>query len=179
MDEVMAGSAPRQEGSGPLAAEKALLASAKKLGLFCSGAASQKYPTNLAGSAGDHGGDCGHSHRNSGDGIRDSARGEICGPQRRRGAAWRNSAAARSFGVIQDPQSGFSEPSPRATCCARRWRFSAGLQSMIRSILSRLVARSLKRWSPRSATRCKRESQGACSSRPSPAPAIPASRAAR
>ena len=47
MDEVMAGSAPRQEGSGPLAAEKALLASAKKLGLFCSGAASQKYPTNL------------------------------------------------------------------------------------------------------------------------------------
>jgi alkylation response protein AidB-like acyl-CoA dehydrogenase len=47
MDEVMAGSAPREEGSGPLAAEKALLASAKKLGLFCSGAASQKYPTNL------------------------------------------------------------------------------------------------------------------------------------
>ncbi|MGB6158116.1 MAG: acyl-CoA dehydrogenase family protein [Acidobacteriaceae bacterium] len=47
MDEVMAGSAPRQEGSGPLAAEKAVLASAKKLGLFCSGAASQKYPTNL------------------------------------------------------------------------------------------------------------------------------------
>ena len=47
MDEVMAGSAPREEASGPLAAEKALLASAKKLGLFCSGAASQKYPTNL------------------------------------------------------------------------------------------------------------------------------------
>jgi alkylation response protein AidB-like acyl-CoA dehydrogenase len=47
MDEVMAGSAPRQEASGPLAAEKALLASAKKLGLFCAGAASQKYPTNL------------------------------------------------------------------------------------------------------------------------------------
>src|ERR1700728_180097 len=47
MDEVMAGPAPRQEVSGPLAAEKALLASAKKLGLFCSGAASQKYPTNL------------------------------------------------------------------------------------------------------------------------------------
>jgi butyryl-CoA dehydrogenase len=47
MDEVMAGSAPRQEASGPLAAEKALLGSAKKLGLFCSGAASQKYPTNL------------------------------------------------------------------------------------------------------------------------------------
>ena len=30
-----------------MAAEKALLAGAKKLGLFCSGAASQKYPTNL------------------------------------------------------------------------------------------------------------------------------------
>jgi butyryl-CoA dehydrogenase len=47
MDEVMAGPSPRQEVSGPLGAEKALLASAKKLGLFCSGAASQKYPTNL------------------------------------------------------------------------------------------------------------------------------------
>ena len=47
MDEVMAGPSPREESSGPLAAEKALLASAKKLGLFCSGAASQKYPTNL------------------------------------------------------------------------------------------------------------------------------------
>ncbi len=47
MDEVMAGSAPRAELSGPLAAEKALLASAKKIGLFCAGAASQKYPTNL------------------------------------------------------------------------------------------------------------------------------------
>lgn len=47
MDEVMAGPSAREELSGPLAAEKALLASAKKLGLFCSGAASQKYPTNL------------------------------------------------------------------------------------------------------------------------------------
>jgi len=47
MDEVMAGPAPRAEAAGPLAAEKTLLASAKKLGLFCSGAASQKYPTNL------------------------------------------------------------------------------------------------------------------------------------
>lgn len=47
MDEVMSGPSPREEASGPLAGEKALLASAKKLGLFCSGAASQKYPTNL------------------------------------------------------------------------------------------------------------------------------------
>jgi alkylation response protein AidB-like acyl-CoA dehydrogenase len=47
MDEVMSGPTPREEASGPLAGEKALLASAKKLGLFCSGAASQKYPTNL------------------------------------------------------------------------------------------------------------------------------------
>ena len=47
MDEVMAGPAQRAETAGPLAAEKGLLASAKKLGLFCSGAASQKYPTNL------------------------------------------------------------------------------------------------------------------------------------
>ncbi len=51
MDEVMAGpsstSAPRAEISGPLASERALLASAKKIGLFCAGAASQKYPTNL------------------------------------------------------------------------------------------------------------------------------------
>ncbi|HEX3987425.1 MAG TPA: acyl-CoA dehydrogenase family protein [Acidobacteriaceae bacterium] len=47
MDEVMAGPAPRSEATGPLAGQHALLASAKKLGLFCSGAASQKYPTNL------------------------------------------------------------------------------------------------------------------------------------
>ncbi len=47
MDEVMAGPAARSEATGPLAAEKALVAAAKKLGLFCSGAASQKYPTNL------------------------------------------------------------------------------------------------------------------------------------
>jgi butyryl-CoA dehydrogenase len=47
MDEVMAGPAPRSEATGPLAGEHALLAGAKKLGLFCSGAASQKYPTNL------------------------------------------------------------------------------------------------------------------------------------
>ncbi len=47
MDEVMAGPSAREEASGSLAGEKGLLASAKKLGLFCSGAASQKYPTNL------------------------------------------------------------------------------------------------------------------------------------
>jgi butyryl-CoA dehydrogenase len=47
MDEVMAGPAPRSEATGPLTGEHALLAGAKKLGLFCSGAASQKYPTNL------------------------------------------------------------------------------------------------------------------------------------
>jgi alkylation response protein AidB-like acyl-CoA dehydrogenase len=47
MDEVMAGPAAREEVTGPLGAEKLLLASAKKLGLFCSGAASQKYPTSL------------------------------------------------------------------------------------------------------------------------------------
>jgi butyryl-CoA dehydrogenase len=47
MDEVMAGPSAREEATGPLSTEKALLASAKKLGLFCAGAASQKYPTNL------------------------------------------------------------------------------------------------------------------------------------
>jgi butyryl-CoA dehydrogenase len=47
MDEVMAGPVPRSDAGGPLAAEHSLLASAKKVGLFCSGAASQKYPTNL------------------------------------------------------------------------------------------------------------------------------------
>ena len=48
MDEVMAGPGARgEQPQGPLAAERALLGSAKKLGLFCSGAASQKYPTSL------------------------------------------------------------------------------------------------------------------------------------
>ncbi|MGB9147808.1 MAG: acyl-CoA dehydrogenase family protein [Acidobacteriaceae bacterium] len=47
MDEVMSGASLRTELTGPFASEKALLASARKIGLFCSGAASQKYPTNL------------------------------------------------------------------------------------------------------------------------------------
>jgi alkylation response protein AidB-like acyl-CoA dehydrogenase len=47
MDEVMAGPSAREDATGPLGAEKLLLAGAKKLGLFCSGAASQRYPTNL------------------------------------------------------------------------------------------------------------------------------------
>jgi alkylation response protein AidB-like acyl-CoA dehydrogenase len=44
---VMAGPSTRTEATGALAAERALLAGAKKLGLFCAGAASQKYPANL------------------------------------------------------------------------------------------------------------------------------------
>ncbi|MGC9293052.1 MAG: acyl-CoA dehydrogenase family protein [Acidobacteriaceae bacterium] len=48
MDEVMAGPSAREERSGELAAEHALLASAKKLGLFCAGAASQRYGNDLA-----------------------------------------------------------------------------------------------------------------------------------
>jgi hypothetical protein len=47
MDEVMAGPGTKAEESGPLATEKALVRSAKKLALFCAGAASQKYPTTL------------------------------------------------------------------------------------------------------------------------------------
>jgi len=47
MDEVMAGPGARAETTGAMAVEKALLASAKKLALFCAGAASQKYPTTL------------------------------------------------------------------------------------------------------------------------------------
>lgn len=47
MDEVMAGPSPREEQSGALAAQRALLASAKKIGLFCAGAASQKFGQGL------------------------------------------------------------------------------------------------------------------------------------
>ena len=47
MDEVLAGPVGREQGSGPLAEQAALLASAKKLGLFCAGAASQKYAAAL------------------------------------------------------------------------------------------------------------------------------------
>jgi alkylation response protein AidB-like acyl-CoA dehydrogenase len=47
MDEVMAGPSPRITQEGPLAEERALLASAKKLGLFCAGAASQKFGNDL------------------------------------------------------------------------------------------------------------------------------------
>ncbi len=48
MDEVMAGPAARANYDGPLAGERALLASAKKISLFCSGAASQKFGNDLA-----------------------------------------------------------------------------------------------------------------------------------
>ena len=48
MDEVMAGPGARTAYEGDLAAERALLDNAKKLGLFCAGAASQKYGTDLA-----------------------------------------------------------------------------------------------------------------------------------
>ncbi|MGA7157253.1 MAG: acyl-CoA dehydrogenase family protein [Acidobacteriaceae bacterium] len=48
MDEVMAGPVARADYEGPLAEERALLASAKKLGLFCAGAASQRFGMDLA-----------------------------------------------------------------------------------------------------------------------------------
>ena len=48
MDEVMAGPAAREQASGELAAQRALLGSAKKMALFCAGAASQKYGSGLA-----------------------------------------------------------------------------------------------------------------------------------
>ena len=48
MEEVMAGPGARTTYEGELAEERALLDNAKKLGLFCAGAASQKYGTDLA-----------------------------------------------------------------------------------------------------------------------------------
>jgi alkylation response protein AidB-like acyl-CoA dehydrogenase len=48
MDEVMAGPGLRASYEGPLAEERALLAGAKKLGLFCAGAASQRFGNDLA-----------------------------------------------------------------------------------------------------------------------------------
>jgi alkylation response protein AidB-like acyl-CoA dehydrogenase len=47
MDEVMAGPAAKVAYEGPLAEERGLLASAKKISLFCSGAASQKFGNDL------------------------------------------------------------------------------------------------------------------------------------
>ena len=43
MDEVMSGPSMGEEAEGPLAAERAIVANAKKLGLLIAGAASQKY----------------------------------------------------------------------------------------------------------------------------------------
>lgn len=48
MDDLVAGPGPREEAIGILATEKSLLSSAKRLFLFTAGAASEKYPTNLA-----------------------------------------------------------------------------------------------------------------------------------
>jgi butyryl-CoA dehydrogenase len=47
MDEVLAGPAMGDGIEGPLAAERSILANAKKIALFASGAASQKYMTQL------------------------------------------------------------------------------------------------------------------------------------
>lgn len=47
MDEVMSGPVSRIAIEGPLANERALLTNAKKLGLFCAGAASQRFGTEL------------------------------------------------------------------------------------------------------------------------------------
>ena len=48
MDEVMGGTSEKVEHEGPMAAEYALLASAKKVGLFVAGAAVQKYMQKMA-----------------------------------------------------------------------------------------------------------------------------------
>ena len=48
MDEVMSGPSAVEEREGPLAAERKMLANAKKLALFAAGAASQKYMQRLA-----------------------------------------------------------------------------------------------------------------------------------
>jgi butyryl-CoA dehydrogenase len=48
MDEVMAGPTAKSSYDGPLADEKALLASAKKIALFTSGVASQRFAMELA-----------------------------------------------------------------------------------------------------------------------------------
>jgi alkylation response protein AidB-like acyl-CoA dehydrogenase len=48
MDEIMAGPKPREEREGVLAEQHFLLANAKKLTLFCAGAASEKFGSELA-----------------------------------------------------------------------------------------------------------------------------------
>lgn len=48
MDEVLAGPLARSESNGELAAQRQLLANARKLTLFCAGAASQKFGNELA-----------------------------------------------------------------------------------------------------------------------------------
>ena len=47
MDAVVSGPAGGNSYEGPLAAERQILANAKKLTLFAAGAAAQKYPTQL------------------------------------------------------------------------------------------------------------------------------------
>jgi alkylation response protein AidB-like acyl-CoA dehydrogenase len=47
MDDVMAGPVAKVSYEGPLAEERALLSGAKKISLFCAGAASQKFGTDL------------------------------------------------------------------------------------------------------------------------------------
>ena len=66
MDEVMSGPGTRISFDGPLANEHALLANAKKLGLFCAGAASQTVRDGISEPAGSGERSRGHSYRGSG-----------------------------------------------------------------------------------------------------------------
>ncbi len=76
MDEVLSGPSAGEEIEGPLAEERKLVAQAKKLGLFVSGSATQKYMQAIQDQAGGHGRDGRHDDRDLRHGIGRAARAE-------------------------------------------------------------------------------------------------------
>ena len=133
MDEVLSGTT-EDVGDGPLAEERKLVATAKKIGLFAAGIATQKIHAGDPGSAGDYGCDREHDDRNLCHGVRRAARAETGHAARRGGLSampspwpastcrvrWRKSRAQRGWSLPR---------APRETCCARNWQSCGGCAS--------------------------------------------------
>ena len=135
MDEVLAGPSVGEELEGALADERKLVAQAKKLGLFVSGAATQKYmqaiqdQQEIMGAIADivietyamesavlRAQKMVESKGESGGGASDRHDAQFISRRR-----WRRS---------KPRQRKLSQPSQRATCCERSWRFCAVWRSM-------------------------------------------------
>ena len=147
MDEVLSGPTAGEELEGPLAEERKLVAQAKKLGLFAAGAATQKYmqaiqdQQEVMGAIADM---MIEIYAMESAVLRAQ---KIVEKQGRsgRGACRGHDARLSVAGDGEDrirPRRKSSPRSPKATCCARSWRFCAALASTNPSTRLSCVSRS-------------------------------------